>query len=93
MKPNWKIDSKTEKQEEKVDTLEEYKKGLMQKIFSQEIRFKDENGNEYPEWEEKRLGDIVEFHKGSDLSKKAYQKREGISVFYMVSCLPIIKQQ
>ena len=32
---------------------------MMQKIFSQEIRFKDENGNEYPEWEEKKLKDVV----------------------------------
>jgi type I restriction enzyme, S subunit len=30
----------------------------MQKIFSQEIRFKDEKGNDYPDWEEKKLGDI-----------------------------------
>ena len=27
----------------------------MQKIFSQELRFKDENGNDYADWEKKRL--------------------------------------
>ena len=53
-----KVDKIIEKQEEKVKNLENYKKGMMQKIFSQEIRFKDENGNEYPEWEDKRIGDI-----------------------------------
>ena len=39
---------------------EEYKKGIMQKIFSQEIRFKDEGGGDFPEWEEKRLGDVAD---------------------------------
>ncbi len=33
---------------------------MMQKIFKQEIRFKDENGQDYPEWEEKKLGNIIE---------------------------------
>lgn len=43
---------------EEVRLWEEKKKGVMQKIFSQEIRFKDENGEDYPEWEEKTLGDL-----------------------------------
>ena len=44
--------------EKQKASLEEYKKGMMQKIFSREIRFRDENGNEYPEWEEKKLEKI-----------------------------------
>ena len=59
-----KIDKIIEKQEEKVKNLENYKKGMMQKIFSQEIRFKDENGEEYPEWEEKRIGNITQITDG-----------------------------
>ena len=31
----------------------------MQKIFSQEIRFKDDNGEEFAEWEDVTLGDIT----------------------------------
>lgn len=53
-----KLDKIIEKQEEKVRNLENYKKGMMQKIFSKEIRFKDENGEEYHEWEEKKASEL-----------------------------------
>lgn len=53
------IDKKISLTEEKLELFRDYKKGVMQKIFSQELRFKDSNGNDYPEWEEKRLGDIL----------------------------------
>jgi type I restriction enzyme, S subunit len=58
------IDKKITKQYEKVSALEQYKKGLMQKIFSREIRFKDDNGKDYPEWETVLLGDICNFFSG-----------------------------
>ncbi len=54
---------------QKKDKLEQYKKGIMQQIFSQQLRFKDEYGQEYPEWEEKRLGEISEIFKGKGISK------------------------
>ena len=44
----------------KKTLLEEYKKGIMARIFSQKIRFLDENGNNYPAWEEKKLGEVGE---------------------------------
>ena len=53
------LDKRIEQQEQKIALLKDYKKGMMQKIFSQKIRFKDENGNDYPDWEEKKLGEIV----------------------------------
>ena len=59
-----KVDKIIEKQDEKVKNLEKYKKGMMQKIFSQEIRFKDENGEEYPEWEIKRVEDVANIQVG-----------------------------
>lgn len=45
--------------EEEVANLEQQKKAVMQKIFSQEVRFKKEDGSDFPDWEEKQLGDIV----------------------------------
>ena len=41
--------------------LEQYKKGVMQKLFSQELRFKDEDGNEFPEWSPKKIGDSLDY--------------------------------
>ncbi|HQH23086.1 MAG TPA: restriction endonuclease subunit S [Bacteroidales bacterium] len=50
------IDQKISQLKRKKNLLEQYKKGVMQKIFSQEIRFKDDNGQEFPKWEKKKLG-------------------------------------
>lgn len=55
-----KLDRQIELEEQKLEKLEEQKKGYMQQIFSQKLRFKDDNGNYYPEWKEKNLGDISE---------------------------------
>ncbi|MGW7830601.1 restriction endonuclease subunit S [Staphylococcus xylosus] len=54
-----KLDRQIELEEQKLAKLEEQKKGYMQKIFSQKIRFKDENGNNYPVWQENKLENIA----------------------------------
>jgi len=53
------VDKKISLLKEKYALLEQYKKGVMQKLFSQEIRFKDENGNEFSDWEMFKLNEIV----------------------------------
>jgi len=54
------IDQKINQLSQKVALQEQYKKGVMQKIFSQELRFKDNDGNDFADWEVKKLGDILE---------------------------------
>ena len=58
------IDKKIEELREKKNLLKHYKKGVMQKLSSLDLRFKDDNGNDFPNWEEKKLRDLVEFRNG-----------------------------
>ena len=58
-------DTKIEQLGKKKALLEQYKKGMMQKLFSQEIRFKDNSGSDYPEWGEKTFGDICNVKRGA----------------------------
>lgn len=53
------IDSKIDLLSKKKDLMKQYKKGIMQKLFSQEIRFKNVNGGDYPDWKEKKLGELT----------------------------------
>lgn len=59
------VDKKISLTEEKLELFRDYKKEVMQKIFSQELRFKDSKGNDYPEWEKKRLEEIAQYRRGS----------------------------
>ena len=53
------IDKKIENLTNTITSLENQKKGLLQQIFSQKLRFKDKNGNNYPNWEKKKLGKLL----------------------------------
>ena len=82
------IDKKIEKQKELVELLKKYKRGLLSAIFSQKMRFKDDNGNDYPAWEEKYIQDVclITTGKGNTQDKE----ENGIYPFYVRS--PIIEK-
>lgn len=63
------VDQRISMLKQKKAALETYKKGLMQKIFSQEIRFKGDDGVDYSDWEEKRFGELYTFKKTNSLSR------------------------
>ncbi|HDR8675239.1 TPA: restriction endonuclease subunit S [Staphylococcus aureus] len=50
-----KLDRQIELEEQKLELLQQQKKGYMQKILSQELRFKDENSEDYPHWENSKI--------------------------------------
>ncbi|KZS22124.1 restriction endonuclease subunit S (plasmid) [Wohlfahrtiimonas chitiniclastica] len=53
------VDKKITLLEQQQQAWQTYKQGMMQKLFSGELRFKDENGQEFPAWEEVGLAEIA----------------------------------
>ncbi len=66
------VDIKVDQLTRKKELLEQYKKGVMQKIFSQELRCKDDDGSEFPEWEEKKLGSFIKEYKKKSITNDEY---------------------
>jgi type I restriction enzyme S subunit len=58
------VDGRIEQLSQKKALLMDYKKGVMQQLFTQNIRFKDEHGKDFPKWEEKTLGKICNCFSG-----------------------------
>ena len=70
------VDEKISQLSQKLHFLGQYKQGMMQKLFSQQIRFKADDGSEFGVWEEKKLGEISTTFSGGtpkSTNKKFYQ--------------------
>ena len=70
------VDEKISQLTQKHQLLREYKQGMMQKLFSQQVRFKADDKSEFGEWEEKKLGEISTTFSGGtpkSTNKKFYQ--------------------
>ena len=92
------IDTRIQLLEKKKTLLKQYKKGVMQQIFKQEIRFKRDDGEEFGEWEKKSVsemfrvtrGNVLSMTKVSDFNEGEYMypvyssqtKNGGLSGFY-----------
>lgn len=82
------VDEVIAQSEKEVQNLEQQKKAAMQKIFSQEVRFKREDGTDYPEWEEKTVAEIFKITRGYVLSTKLVK-----SIADNEYCYPVFSSQ
>jgi type I restriction enzyme, S subunit len=62
------IDEKVSQLTQKLDLLTKYKKGLMQKIFSQTLRFKDNDDIDFPDWKRKKFSDLISIVRGKNIA-------------------------
>lgn len=66
-----KLDHQIELEEKKLELLEQQKRGYMQKVFSQELRFKDKKDNYYSDWKNYQLKDLTYYKNGKGYEKVA----------------------
>ncbi|WP_104488346.1 restriction endonuclease subunit S [Acinetobacter indicus] len=67
------VDEKISQLTEKHALLSQYKQGMMQKLFSQQIRFKADDGSEFGEWEEKCLSELFEYANGKSFEAEVVE--------------------
>ena len=76
------VDDVIAAQEAEVAAWEKRKKGVMQKLFSQEVRFKADDGSDFPDWEEKALGEIIreyrEYHEKDGTYEHVSLTKDGV---------------
>ena len=69
-----------------LNALQKKKKALMQKLFSQQLRFKADDGSEFPEWVEKKLEDLCTVNQGLQIAiEDRLKEQEENSYFYITN--------
>ncbi|WP_043971524.1 MULTISPECIES: restriction endonuclease subunit S [Acinetobacter] len=63
------VDEKISQLTQKHELLSQYKQGMMQKLFSQQVRFKADDGSEFGEWEELKFKEVIKIKYGKDHKK------------------------
>ncbi len=71
------VDTKIQQLISKKTLLQKHKKGVMQQIFNHQIHFKDDDGNDYPNWMEKKLSDIFTFFPTNSYSRSLLNYDDG----------------
>nr|WP_309596990.1 restriction endonuclease subunit S [Moraxella osloensis] len=77
------VDDKISQLSRQLELLNQYKKGVMQKIFSQEIRFKNDNGEDFEEWENSFIGNECKITTGNKDTQNKID--DGIYPFFVRS--------
>ncbi len=60
------LDDRISTQSKIITQLETLMQGLNEQLLNQQIRFKDDNRNDFPDWKEKRIGEILSIGNGKD---------------------------
>ena len=81
------LNRRIEKQQQLVDALKKYKRGVTNAIFNRKLIFSSED-SPYPQWEEKYIGDICKIQTGK--SNTQDETSQGIYPFYVRS--PIVRK-
>lgn len=76
------IDKKIEQLTKKEELLQQYKKGVMQKIFNQEIRFKADDGSEFCDWEERKLEEVANRYDNLRIPVSSSNRISGDTPYY-----------
>ena len=76
------VDEKISQLTQKFELLSKYKQGMMQKLFSQQVRFKADDGSDFGAWEDKKLGDICShFQSGKTITSATISDNGAYPVF------------